>query len=72
VAFYDQATETGIAWPIWIEPLNLSTVASLLASEEVQKADRSTMTRRGIVQVFRAKRFTEGKYRNFSPAKPTL
>ena len=61
-----------IAWPIWIEPLNLSTVASLLASEEVQKADRSTMTRRGIVQVFRARRFTEGKYRNFIPAKAAL
>ncbi len=72
VAFYDLDRETEIAWPIWREPLNLSTVASLLASDEVQKADRSTMTRRGIVQVFRARRFTEGKYRNFSPAKAAL
>lgn len=61
-----------ITWPIWKEPLNLSTVSSLLALEEVQKADRSTLTRRGIVQVFRAKRFTDGQYRNFSPAKAVL
>lgn len=76
VAFNDRDGETEIAWPMWIEPLNLSTVASLLASEEVQKADRSTMTRRGIVQVFRTRRFTAretgGKYRNFSPAKAVL
>jgi hypothetical protein len=61
-----------ITWPIWIEPLKLCAVASLLASKEVQKADRSTMTQRGIVQVFRARRFTEGKYRNFSPAREIL
>jgi len=61
-----------ITWPIWIEPLNLSTVTSLLASKEVQEAERSTMTQRGIVQVFRARRFTEGKYRNFSPARTLL
>ena len=61
-----------ITWPIWIEPLNLSTAASLLASKEVHEAERSTMTQRGIVQVFRARRFTEGKYRNFSPARALL
>jgi hypothetical protein len=61
-----------ITWPIWTAALNLSTVSSLLASQEVQKADRATMISRGIAQVFRAKRFTEGKYRNFSPAKAVL
>lgn len=61
-----------ITWPIWVNPLNLSTAASLLASKEVQDAERSTMTQRGIVQVFRARRFTEGKYRNFSPARALL
>ena len=61
-----------ITWPIWVHPLNLSTVAALIASAEIQKADRSTMARRGIAQVFRANRFTEGKYRNFSPAKAVL
>jgi hypothetical protein len=61
-----------ITWPIWIAPLNVNTIASLVASEEVKKADRATMSHRGIVQVFRAKRFTEGKYRNFSPAKAVL
>jgi hypothetical protein len=61
-----------ITWPIWIEPLNLSSVASLVALEAVQKADRSTMGRRGIAQVFRARRFTDFRYRNFSPAKSVL
>lgn len=72
VAFRDRERKTEVTWPIWIEPLSLSAAASLLASEDVQKADRSTMTRRGIAQVFRARRFTDGKYRNFSPAKAVL
>jgi hypothetical protein len=72
VAFDDRDGGTEITWPIWIAPLNLNTVASLVASKEVQNADRATMSRRGIVQVFRARRFTEGKYRNFSPAKAVL
>jgi len=72
VAFDDRDGGTEITWPIWVAPLNLDTVASLVASEEVQRAARETMSRRGIVQVFRARRFTEGKYRNFSPAKAVL
>lgn len=72
VAFDDRDGGTGIAWPIWIEPLNLGTVSSLLASKEVREADRPVMAHRGIVQVFRARRFTEGKYRNFSPARAVL
>ena len=72
VAFDDRDGGTVITWPIWIAPLDLNTVASLVASEEVQAPDRATMSRRGIVQVFRARRFTEGKYRNFSPAKAVL
>ena len=72
VGFQDRNRETGITWPIWAGPLNQSTVVSLLASKEVQDAERFTMTQRGIVQVFRARRFTEGKYRNFSPARALL
>lgn len=54
-----------ITWPIWTEPLDLATVASLLAAGVTER-------RPGIAQVFRAHRFTEGKYRNFSPAKALL
>ncbi len=69
---FEDREETGISWPIWTDPLNAAVAASLLASEEIQTADRLTMMRRGIVQVFRARRFTEGKYRNFTPAKAML
>lgn len=61
-----------ISWPIWLDPLDVSSVSSLLASEEIQSPDRSAANRRGIVQVLRARRFTEGKYRNFSPARELL
>jgi hypothetical protein len=70
--FQDRNRETEITWPIWSEPLHLSTAAALIASREVQESERSTMVERGIAQVFRARRFTEGKYRNFSPAKALL
>jgi len=72
VAFADTDAGTEVTWPIWSEPLSLDVVASLLACEDVQKADRSTVVRRGVAQVFRARRFTDGQYRNFSPAMALL
>jgi hypothetical protein len=64
VAFWDGDSGTEIHWPIWTDRLELGSVASLLASAE--------MNRPGVAQVFRAVRFTEGKYRNFSPSKALL
>jgi hypothetical protein len=72
VGFRDRNRESEITWPIWADPLDQCTVGTLLASKEVQDAERLTMIQRGIVQVFRARRFTEGKYRNFSPARALL
>jgi hypothetical protein len=72
VGFADRERETELTWPIWTDDLGVNAVRSLLASEEVQDADRATMIRRGVGQVFRARRFTDGKYRNFSPAKAML
>jgi hypothetical protein len=69
---FQEGNETEIAWPVWTDRLRLPAVASLLASEEIQEADRSTTASRCIAQVFRARRFTEGKYRNFTPARPVL
>jgi len=71
-AFGRQSKKTTVTWPIWTEPLSLSVVGSLLVLEEVQSADSSTMARRGIAQVFRAERFTDGQYRNFSPARALI
>jgi hypothetical protein len=72
IAFEDRDKETWITWPIWIDPLSSDAVGSLLASSEIQLGDRFTMIKRGIAQVFRARRFTDGKYRNFTPAKAVL
>ena len=72
VAFDNRASGTEIAWPIWIDRLELRTVASLLASDSAHDAGGKDLVRPGIAQVFRARRFTEGKYRNFSPAKAVL
>jgi hypothetical protein len=72
VAFEDDDFGTGITWPIWTEQLDLSTVASLLASGGGRGMAEGTAPRPGIAQVFRARRFTEGKYRNFSPARALL
>lgn len=68
VGFEERQSEAGITWPIWTDPLDLDTVKSLLALEDVQSFNEENLAARGIAQVFRAQRFTEGKYRNFSPA----
>ncbi len=54
--------EAEVMWPIWTDRLELGSVASLLAS-------RVEALRPGVAQVYRSSRFTEGKYRNFSPSK---
>jgi hypothetical protein len=72
MAFEDRPSGTEISWPIWTDPLELRTIASLVAYEGVQRGSRDELRPLGIVQVFRARRFTEGKYRNFSPARAML
>jgi hypothetical protein len=72
VGFQEQSRETEFSWPIWADPVGQYTVQSLLASKEVQDGEQSLMVQRGVVQLFRARRFTEGKYRNFSPARALL
>lgn len=59
-------------WPIWSPPLTLSTVVSLLALQELQtdEVPRDHVAARGVVEVFRSQRITEGKFRNFTPARP--
>jgi hypothetical protein len=59
-------------WPIWTDVLDIETIRALLAGSDIQNGDRLILRRRGIAQVFRAKRFTEAKYRNFSPASALL
>lgn len=59
-----------ITWPIWEAPADLGTVRSLVGLSELQAAgsNRSALSARGVRQVYRSRRFTEGKFRNFSVA----
>lgn len=63
---------TAWSWPIWEPPIPASVVRSLLSIPDLQKesTDRATLAPRGIVEVYRSRRITVGKYRNFTPAEP--
>jgi hypothetical protein len=70
---FDKKSEV-LTYPVWTAPLGCSTVSSLLALDlpaDVQNRWGALMAR-GIVQLYRTSRFTEGKYRNFSPSRELL
>lgn len=64
---------TFLTWPIWTGAIGLDTVRSLLALEELQAVspDRAKLVAIGIAEIYRSRRITVGKYRNFTPAQPT-
>ncbi|MGH9340598.1 MAG: type I-G CRISPR-associated protein, Cas3-extension family [Acidobacteriota bacterium] len=62
-------------WPIWECPAKLEVVRSLLALPELQELQkrptaRTELCRRGIVEIYRSRRLTTGKYRNFTQGVP--
>ncbi|WP_133511343.1 type I-G CRISPR-associated protein, Cas3-extension family [Candidatus Thiosymbion oneisti] len=63
---------TFLTWPIWEYPLSLDVVRSLLALKELQddRPPREKLAPRGIIEIFRSQRITQGKYRNFTVAQP--
>lgn len=62
---------TFFTWPVWAGEIKVDTCRSLLALAELQqeKPDTARLVERGVVAVFRSQRITEGKYRNFTPAR---
>lgn len=62
-------------WPLWDRPINLDTVRSLLALGRLQSLgaehsdDRRCLDAMGVSQIFRSRRITIGKMRNFTPAR---
>lgn len=60
-------------WPIWEPDLPLPVVKTLLVLDELQERTppRSRLLPRGVVEVYRSRRITVGKYRNFTPAEAT-
>lgn len=59
-------------WPIWTAPVPIEVVRSLLSLPQLQadEPDRRNLSARGIAEVYRCQRITQGKYRNFTPAHP--
>jgi hypothetical protein len=64
-----------LTWPIWAPSIPLEVVRSLLALKGLQgfgdnPPPRGELASRGIIEVFRSQRITQGKYRNFASARP--
>jgi len=59
-------------WPIWTVPATLDIVRSLLSLSELQleKPHRHELNAVGVTEIYRCQRITQGKYRNFTPARP--
>lgn len=59
-------------WPIWTCPLPIDVVRSMLALQELQtdRPPRDRLLARGVADVFRTQRISQGKYRNFTVASP--
>lgn len=59
-------------WPIWETPSSIDTVRSLISFDELQKPlpNRESLLARGVVEIYRSQRITNGKYRNFTVATP--
>lgn len=67
--------KTHWTWPIWDKPAGLGTVRSLLDMTDVHRNDRPSsqprgLGARGIVEVYRSRRLTTGKFRNFTMGVP--
>ncbi len=66
----ERAWVTWWTWPIWGPPLSTEAVKTILSLRELQavEVDRERLRELGILEVYRARRVTEGKFRNFTPA----
>lgn len=70
--FTEDRGRTELTWPIWDPFIDLPAVQSLIALSALQRSvpDRQELARRGIRELFRCRRITEGKFRNFTVAQP--
>lgn len=70
--FSRHARDNCFTWPIWDCAMDTASVQSTLSLPSLTKPkpDRSELNARGIVELFRSKRITLGKFRNFTSAEP--
>jgi len=69
--FHRHGRNMFFTWPIWESPLNVNAIRSLLVLRELHVVDpnRLALQERGIVTVYRSRRFAPNQYyRNFTPA----
>jgi hypothetical protein len=69
------ARRTHWTWPIWDKPVGLYTIRSLLDMADVYRSNRpgvqsQGLGARGITEVYRSRRLTTGKFRNFTMGVP--
>ncbi|HEY0233375.1 MAG TPA: hypothetical protein VGC55_19160 [Dokdonella sp.] len=69
------ARKTHWTWPIWNVAAGLDTIRSLLDMTDVQRCGRTDapvrgLRARGIVEIYRSRRVTTGKFRNFTMGMP--
>lgn len=69
------ARKTHWTWPIWDAPAGVDTVRSLLDMADIHRSDHpgtqpQRLAARGIVEVYRSRRLTTGKFRNFTMGMP--
>jgi hypothetical protein len=70
--FSDSSRNVQFTWPIWDQFIDLDTAISLMAVAKLksQNLDRAELAKRGIREIFRCHRVTQGKFRNFTSARP--
>ena len=71
---FRHSTIEEITWPVWGPAISLGALRSLLSLPELQadRPARQELAARGVLQLYRARKFKEDRYRNFSHARELL
>jgi hypothetical protein len=71
-AFHYAGSVFTFCWPIWDTPITLACLTSLLGHAEIteEHPGQAILRPLGVVEVFRARRLTVGRYRSFTAGVP--
>jgi hypothetical protein len=60
------------SWPLWTVPISPDVLRCLLGHPDVvaDRPNQATLQAMGVAEVYRSRRVTNDKYRNFTPAHP--
>ena len=68
-AGFDVSRNEMLVWPIWHDPITVDVLRSLIPFTRLLFDGETGITERGIQAIYQSQRFTEGKYRNFTPGR---